>query len=208
MSSPVGVGVIGAGTISDTYLENLSNFADTEVLAIGDIVTDAAKEKAVKYEIPSAGDVAIVLDHPDIEIVVNLTIPAAHADIATQAIATGKHVWNENLSPSIALAAEACSATLKRLGYLLAAHRIRSWELVSSGLPANRAGPDRDAAHGSCATAVARTRASGIPIPRFCTRPVQVRSSTLGLTTSLPSCRSSAQSRRWLPSGPRPGSGG
>ena len=33
MSSPVGVGVIGAGTISDTYLENLSNFADTEVLA-------------------------------------------------------------------------------------------------------------------------------------------------------------------------------
>ena len=48
MSSPVGVGVIGAGTISDTYLENLTNFADTEVLAIGDLVTDAAKEKAVK----------------------------------------------------------------------------------------------------------------------------------------------------------------
>ena len=71
MSSPVGVGVIGAGTISDTYLENLSNFADTEVLAIGDIVTDAAKEKAAKYEVPAAGDVATVLDHPDIEIIVN-----------------------------------------------------------------------------------------------------------------------------------------
>ena len=95
MSSPVGVGVIGAGTISDTYLENLSTFADTEVLAIGDIVTDAAKEKAAKYDVPAAGDVAIVLDHPDIEIVVNLTIPAAHAEVATQAIATGKHVWNE-----------------------------------------------------------------------------------------------------------------
>ena len=95
MSSPVGVGVIGAGTISDTYLENLSNFADTEVLAIGDIVADAAKEKAAKYEVPAAGDVATVLDHPDIEIIVNLTIPAAHADVATQAIAAGKHVWNE-----------------------------------------------------------------------------------------------------------------
>ena len=95
MSSPVRVGVIGAGTISDTYLENLSNFADTEVLAIGDIVTDAAKEKAAKYEVPAAGDVATVLDHPDIEIIVNLTIPAAHADVATQAIAAGKHVWNE-----------------------------------------------------------------------------------------------------------------
>jgi predicted dehydrogenase len=95
MSSPVGVGVIGAGTISDTYLENLSNFADTEVLAIGDIVADAAKEKAAKYQVPAAGGVATVLEHPDIEIIVNLTIPAAHADVATQAIAAGKHVWNE-----------------------------------------------------------------------------------------------------------------
>jgi len=95
MSRPVGVGVIGAGTISNTYLENLTNFADTDVLAIGDIVQTAAEEKAAKYEVPAAGDVATVLDHPDIEIVVNLTIPAAHADVASQVISAGKHVWNE-----------------------------------------------------------------------------------------------------------------
>jgi predicted dehydrogenase len=95
MSRPVGVGVIGAGTISNTYLENLTNFADTDVLAIGDIVQTAAQEKAAKYEVPTAGDVATVLDHPDIEIVVNLTIPAAHADVASQVISAGKHVWNE-----------------------------------------------------------------------------------------------------------------
>jgi len=95
MSRPVGVGVIGAGTISNTYLENLTNFADTDVLAIGDIVQTAAQEKAAKYEVPAAGDVATVLDHPDIEIVVNLTIPAAHADVASQVISAGKHVWNE-----------------------------------------------------------------------------------------------------------------
>ena len=95
MVKPVGVGVIGAGNISDTYLENLTNFADTDVLAIGDIVVEAAKEKAAKYEVPAAGDVATVLDHPDIEIVVNLTIPAAHAEVASKAIAAGKHVWNE-----------------------------------------------------------------------------------------------------------------
>ena len=46
MTEPVGVGVIGAGTISDTYLENLTTFADTEVLALGDIIPEAAKEKA------------------------------------------------------------------------------------------------------------------------------------------------------------------
>jgi predicted dehydrogenase len=95
MGSPIGVGVIGAGTISDTYLENLTRFADTEVFAIGDIVTEVAKEKAAKYDIPAAGDVSTVLNHPDVEIVVNLTIPAAHAEVASQAIRGGKHVWNE-----------------------------------------------------------------------------------------------------------------
>ena len=95
MASPVGVGVIGAGTISDTYLENLTRFADTEVLAIGDLVTEAARAKAAKYDVPAAGDVATVLGHSGVEIVVNLTIPAAHAEVATEAIGAGKHVWNE-----------------------------------------------------------------------------------------------------------------
>src|SRR5215218_4135795 len=95
MASPVGVGMIGAGTISDTYLENLTRFADTEVLAIGDLVTEAAREKAAKYDVPAAGDVVTVLDHSGVEIVVNLTIPAAHAEVATRAVAAGKHVWNE-----------------------------------------------------------------------------------------------------------------
>jgi predicted dehydrogenase len=95
MTSSVGIGVIGAGTISDTYLENLTSFADTDVLAIGDIVPEAAREKAAKYDVPAAGDVATVLGHPGVEIVVNLTIPAAHAEVASQVIAVGKHVWNE-----------------------------------------------------------------------------------------------------------------
>jgi predicted dehydrogenase len=95
MAGPVGIGVIGAGTISNTYLENLTKFADTEVLAIGDIITEAAREKAAKYDVPTAGDVTTVLNDPGVEIVVNLTIPAAHAEVASQAIAAGKHVWNE-----------------------------------------------------------------------------------------------------------------
>ncbi|HVD79786.1 MAG TPA: Gfo/Idh/MocA family oxidoreductase [Propionibacteriaceae bacterium] len=95
MNGPVGIGVIGAGTISDTYLENLTSFADTDVLALGDIVPEAARLKAAKYDVAAAGDVDTVLDHPGVEIVVNLTIPAAHAEVASQVIAAGKHVWNE-----------------------------------------------------------------------------------------------------------------
>ena len=36
-----------------------------------------------------------MLAHPDVEIVVNLTIPAAHAEVPSQTIAAGKHVWSE-----------------------------------------------------------------------------------------------------------------
>ena len=36
-----------------------------------------------------------LLAHDDVEIVVNLTIPAAHAEVAAAALAAGKHVWNE-----------------------------------------------------------------------------------------------------------------
>jgi len=92
---PVGIGIIGAGVISDTYLENLTAFADTTVLAIGDLRPDVARTKAAEHGVAAAGDVGVVLSHPDVEIVVNLTIPAAHADVAMGAIAAGKHVWNE-----------------------------------------------------------------------------------------------------------------
>ena len=94
-SGPVGVGVIGAGVISDTYLQNLTSFPDIEVHAVGDLFPDAARARASQHGVPNAGGVSTVLEHPDVEIVVNLTIPAAHADVANQALAAGKHVWNE-----------------------------------------------------------------------------------------------------------------
>ena len=92
---PVGVGVIGAGTISGTYLDNLNRFPDTEVLAIGDIYPDVARARASEHGVPNAGDVDAVLGHPGVEIVLNLTVPAVHAEVAQLVIAAGKHVWNE-----------------------------------------------------------------------------------------------------------------
>ncbi len=94
-TGPVGVGLIGAGVISSTYLENLTGFPDTTVLAIGDLFPEAAATRAAEHDIATSGGVDVVLDHPDVEIVVNLTIPAAHAEVAGQVIAAGKHVWNE-----------------------------------------------------------------------------------------------------------------
>ena len=94
-SAPVGVGLIGAGNISDQYLTHLTSFPDVRVLAIGDLLEDRARAQAEKYGVPRAGGVDVVLGDPDIEIVVNLTIPAVHVEVSEAIIAAGKHVWTE-----------------------------------------------------------------------------------------------------------------
>ncbi|MGW3311141.1 Gfo/Idh/MocA family protein [Streptomyces sp. NPDC001073] len=93
--TPVGVGVIGAGNISDQYLQSFARFPDVRVLTVGDLDSDRAKAQAHKHGVPHGGTAADVLAHDGVDIVVNLTIPAAHADISAQAVAAGKHVWSE-----------------------------------------------------------------------------------------------------------------
>lgn len=92
---PVGIGVIGAGNISEQYLDNLTRFPDLRVLAVGDLNPEAARSRAEQHGIPAHGSPEAVLTNPEVEIVVNLTIPAAHADVDLAAIAAGKHVWSE-----------------------------------------------------------------------------------------------------------------
>lgn len=95
MSGPIGVGLIGAGTISKQYLENLTTFPDIVVHSIGDVYEPVAKERAAEFGIETSGGVEATLGHPDVEIVINLTIPAAHVEVALAAVAAGKHVWSE-----------------------------------------------------------------------------------------------------------------
>lgn len=94
-TGPVGVGVIGAGVISDQYLSNLTVFPDVTVRFIADIDLPRAAAQAEKWGVPGSGTVEELLADDDIEIVVNLTIPAAHVEVALQALAAGKHVWGE-----------------------------------------------------------------------------------------------------------------
>lgn len=91
----VGVGFIGAGMISEQYLTNLTTFPDVEVVRIGDIDTARAAESAAKWGVPASGTGEDVLADPDVEIVVNLTLPATHVEVSTAALRAGKHVWSE-----------------------------------------------------------------------------------------------------------------
>ncbi|HEX4089929.1 MAG TPA: Gfo/Idh/MocA family oxidoreductase [Trebonia sp.] len=102
-SKPFGVAVIGCGNISNQYLKNLTTFPDVRVLFCADIDAERAKTQAATYGVPASGSVQQALEHPDVQLVVNLTIPAAHAEVASAALAAGKHVWNEKpLAPDVA----------------------------------------------------------------------------------------------------------
>ena len=94
-SAPVPVGIIGAGVISDIYLSNLtSRFDNVRVVAIADLMMERAEARAAKYGI-AARTVDDLLGSDDIELVVNLTIPLAHASVAMQVVGAGKSVYNE-----------------------------------------------------------------------------------------------------------------
>ncbi len=95
MSGRLGVGIIGAGVISQTYLENLTSFPDIDVVAVGDLLPERAQAKAAEHGVASWGTADDVLANPDVDLVVNLTIPAVHVEVSRAAIAAGKHVWTE-----------------------------------------------------------------------------------------------------------------
>jgi predicted dehydrogenase len=90
------VGIIGCGNISGIYFENMGKKLDNlEVVACADLQPGKAKAKAEQYPGVRAISVDELLKDPAIRIVVNLTIPKAHAEVALAAVAAGKSVYNE-----------------------------------------------------------------------------------------------------------------
>ncbi len=90
------VGVVGCGNICDIYLKNMTGLfsKQLEVVACADLDAERAKAKAAAYGV-KAVDVAHMMVDPAIDIIVNLTIPKAHFDVAMQAVNAGKHVYSE-----------------------------------------------------------------------------------------------------------------
>jgi predicted dehydrogenase len=89
------IGVIGCGNISSIYLTNSNRLENIETVAVADLDADKASAQADKFSIPRVADVDELLAMDDIEIVLNLTPPPAHASLALRAIEAGKHVYIE-----------------------------------------------------------------------------------------------------------------
>ena len=89
------IGIIGCGNISGIYCKSGERFRNLELIACADMDVSRAKARAEEFKIPRACSVKELLAMPEIEIVINLTIPAAHAEIALACLESGKHVYGE-----------------------------------------------------------------------------------------------------------------
>src|SRR6185503_17967951 len=91
VGEPHRVGIVGLGVISRQYLKTLVGHPRIRVTAVADL--DASRAAAVEAPGVAAVSVDRLLDDADVETVLNLTIPAAHADVALGALSGGKHVY-------------------------------------------------------------------------------------------------------------------
>lgn len=91
------VGIIGCGDISKNYLRYAKEaYSDYfTVTAVGDLNYEKAKACAEANEIAAFGLPEVVYDNPEIDIVLNLTIPMAHEEVTVRALEAGKHVYSE-----------------------------------------------------------------------------------------------------------------
>ena len=95
MGKPHGIGIVGLGVISRQYLDTLVDHPALRIVAVADL--DAGRAAAVAAEIPGCRALAVdeLMTDPEVETVLNLTIPAAHAEVALAALAQGKNVYGE-----------------------------------------------------------------------------------------------------------------
>jgi predicted dehydrogenase len=88
------IGIVGCGNISMAYLRNAPLFRGVKMVACADLNPDAAARRAAEFGIRAMEVGALVTD-PEVDLVLNLTIPAALFDISMQALSAGKHVFTE-----------------------------------------------------------------------------------------------------------------
>src|SRR5271168_1535851 len=93
---PYNVGVIGIGDISDVYINNLKTYDVVNVVACAGRDLEKSRRKAEAHGLQKAyATPQDLISDPDIDIVLNLTLPAVHAELTTMALNAGKHVYTE-----------------------------------------------------------------------------------------------------------------
>ncbi|WP_028278973.1 Gfo/Idh/MocA family oxidoreductase [Arthrobacter sp. H5] len=95
MGKPLNIGIIGCGAIIAQYLKTFPQLESVNLVAVADL--DPLRAQAVADSQPGVRALSVdeLLAGVDVDAVLNLTIPAAHAEVALRAIDAGKHVYGE-----------------------------------------------------------------------------------------------------------------
>jgi len=89
------IGIIGCGKISNAYLECAGLFPGLEIVRLADLIPERARSQAEAFGVPRWGRVEELLGDGEVELVINLTIPAAHMEVNRAILNAGKHVFCE-----------------------------------------------------------------------------------------------------------------
>ncbi|KRA26125.1 oxidoreductase [Microbacterium sp. Root61] len=103
------IGIVGLGVISRQYLDTLVPASSVRIAAVADLDVLRAERAAAAIAGCRALTTGEMLADPGIRTILNLTIPAAHAEVALAAIAHGKDVYSEK--PLAATFADALRVT-------------------------------------------------------------------------------------------------
>lgn len=93
-NTKLNVGIVGCGNISLAYLRNAPLFHGVHMHSCADINSQAAADRALEFDLHAA-DVDAMMADPEIDLVLNLTVPNAHFDVSMLALSSGKHVFTE-----------------------------------------------------------------------------------------------------------------
>ncbi|WP_105382358.1 Gfo/Idh/MocA family protein [Neorhizobium alkalisoli] len=94
MPKELGVGIMGCGNISTTYFKLAPLFKGLKVLACADLNEETAEARAEEYGV-KAQSISDLLANDELDVIVNLTIPAAHFSVSKAILEAGKHVYSE-----------------------------------------------------------------------------------------------------------------
>ncbi|WP_424929137.1 Gfo/Idh/MocA family protein [Amaricoccus tamworthensis] len=109
------IGVVGCGSISEAYMRNAALFIGVEVVACADLNPTTASKRAAEFGV-TAMEVDDLLAAPGVDLVLNLTVPAAHFDVTMRALAENKHVFTEKPLSDTAAGGRAILAEANKRG--------------------------------------------------------------------------------------------
>ncbi|MBI1172458.1 gfo/Idh/MocA family oxidoreductase [bacterium] len=90
----VGIGIVGCGNISGAYLTAMRGFPILDIRGVADLNADLARARAAEFAVP-VQDLDALFADPNVQIIVNLTVPKAHVAVGLRALEAGKHTYSE-----------------------------------------------------------------------------------------------------------------